>query len=246
MEAATTEAYVMLTLGLAVIALRIVLRVRTAGTARLCADDYLMVAAAILYIVETYLAWSIDAVWKGKANDGLTTEQREAITEGSDEFILRTGGAKTQIAVQTTFVALLWTLKSAVCCFYWRLMSGIKGYKLRILLAIVFVTASWLAVQLTLFCACTPIHKYWQIYPDPGNQCQAAISRPFLLVCLLLDITTDSFLLVVPLPMLWRSQGLSLAQKLGLTAIFSAGFMVIICAIARNTILLVVSPHFRT
>lgn len=37
-------------------------------------------------------------------------------------IVHRVGGSKTQIAVQTSFVALLWTLKLAVCCFYWRLM----------------------------------------------------------------------------------------------------------------------------
>lgn len=47
METATTEAYVMLGLGLAVIAVRIALRIRTTGAERLCPDDYLMVGAAV-------------------------------------------------------------------------------------------------------------------------------------------------------------------------------------------------------
>ncbi|KAJ1329899.1 hypothetical protein MN608_06635 [Microdochium nivale] len=239
MQGATTEAYVMLGMGLIVIALRLALRVRTAGVDRLCADDYLMVVAAILYIAETYIAWTVDAVWQGKANNGLSDSQREQIASGSDEHLLRVGGSKTQIAVQCSFVALLWTLKCAVCCFYWRLMGGIKGCRLRVLLACLFVMASWLAVQLTLLCSCVPFYKYWQIQPDPGNRCHAAVSRPFLIICLLMDIATDAYLLALPLPMLWQTKGLSKAQKLGLTVIFSAGFSVIICAVARNTILLV-------
>ena len=47
MQGTTTEAYVMLGMGLIVIALRLALRVRTAGVDRLCADDYLMVVAAV-------------------------------------------------------------------------------------------------------------------------------------------------------------------------------------------------------
>ncbi|KXJ93553.1 hypothetical protein Micbo1qcDRAFT_183229 [Microdochium bolleyi] len=239
MEGVTTEAYVMLGMGLAVIAVRVALRIRTTAVSRLSTDDYLMIVAAILYIAETYIAWSVEGVWAGKANNGLTTDQREEIVEGSEEYLLRVGGSKTQVAVQCFFVALLWTLKCAVCSFYWRLMGDIKGYRLRVLLACLSVAASWLAVQLTLFCSCVPFHRDWQIQPDPGNRCYAAVSRPFLVMCLLMDIATDAYLLAIPLPMLWQTKGLTKAQKIGLTVVFCAGFTVIICAVARNTILLV-------
>lgn len=46
-------------------------------------------AAKIAYSVETYLAYSVGAFWKGLANNGMTDEQRRLLDPNSEEYRLR-------------------------------------------------------------------------------------------------------------------------------------------------------------
>jgi hypothetical protein len=45
----------------------------------------------VAYIIETYLAFSVGAFWKGLANNGMTPEQRKNLDPSSEEYRLRYG-----------------------------------------------------------------------------------------------------------------------------------------------------------
>lgn len=45
-----------------------------------------------------------------------------------------------------------------------------KGYKQRINAGFGLLAVTWVGVVLTLVLSCRPIHKYWQIHPDPGSK----------------------------------------------------------------------------
>ncbi|KAH8664628.1 hypothetical protein BX600DRAFT_512636 [Xylariales sp. PMI_506] len=232
MESQFSEEFVLLGLGHFVILARFSARIGAAGVQKLALDDYLMGLAACIYVMETLLAWSVVAIWHGLANNGLTDMQRAAIAVGSEEFLLRVGGSKTQIAGQNSYTALLWTMKCSVCCFYSRLLENLQGYKSAICFGFVIIITTWLTVHLTLLAGCYPFSKYWQINPDPGVSCQAAISHVFILTSVILDIATDAYLLSIPLPMLWRAN-MTTAKKFGLTAIFSGAIFVMAAALVR-------------
>lgn len=102
------------------------------------------------------------------------------------------------------------------------------------------------------------MHKYWQIYPNPGSKstpfdlyrvpltcqsdvCQAAISRPIVWVTFASNIVTDLYLIFIPIPMLWGSQ-LKLLKKIAATIVLSAGVFVLVCATLKSVFVLVVSP----
>lgn len=48
--------------------------------------------------------------------------------------------------------------------------------QLRVRLAYVFIGVTYIAVICSILFGCHPMHKNWQIYPDPGSM--AAVSLP--------------------------------------------------------------------
>lgn len=134
----TTEAFTLLGVGIAVIALRIVARATAVGFKHFQFDDYLMCIAAVricrvsgclpllilsqvIYSLETATAYIVGAWWLGLANNGMTDEQRRTLNPESQEYSLRVGGSKTQLVGWSLYTLLLWTLKLCMCHFYSRL-----------------------------------------------------------------------------------------------------------------------------
>jgi hypothetical protein len=254
MDAFTTEAFTLLGVGLFVITLRTIARLTSVGLGGLKADDYLMILAAVrpvliryprltnilqgVYSVETYLAYSVGAFWHGLANNGMTDEQRRLLSPSSEEYRLRVNGSKTQVAGWSTYTFLLWIVKASMCTFYLRLTDGLN-FRTRIHIGFAMILATWLAVLLSILFSCFPLSKNWQIYPDPGNFCQPAISRVDIFVTVVLNVVTDIYLLTIPIPMLWQSR-LPPFKKAGLIVLFSGGIFVTMAGILRCVLIITV------
>ncbi|GJD04707.1 kinesin-like protein [Colletotrichum higginsianum] len=149
----------------------------------------------------------------------------------------RVVGSIIQICGWSSYSVLLWALKASLLVFYLRLTAGLgRGYQLRIYFGFGFLVVSWIAVVMNLFLACRPFHKNWQIYPNPGT-----ISNQIVWVYLSFNVSTDLYLLSIPLPMLWQAK-LRPAKKYGLLLLFSGGIFVVVCATLR-CILIVTDPQ---
>ncbi|KJZ74262.1 hypothetical protein HIM_06268 [Hirsutella minnesotensis 3608] len=229
-----TEAWTLLAIGLLVTMLRTYARARTVGFKGLQADDYLVWLAAILYIVETTLAFCVGYVAHGLANNGMTDQERMDLSPDSEEFrTSRVIGSKIQLAGWSTYSVLLWALKASLLIFYIRLTSGLhRHYLVRIRIGFLFLVTSWIVVVANLFFACRPFHGYWQILPNPGNVCQPAVSNQIIWMFLAFNVSTDLYLISIPLPMLWQST-LKPMKKIGLMMLFSGGLFVVVCATLR-------------
>ncbi|CAK7225147.1 hypothetical protein SCUCBS95973_005762 [Sporothrix curviconia] len=232
----TTEAFTLLAIGLCFIFLRIYARLSKIGMSGFKADDYLMMVAAVVYAAETTLAYTVGAYWQGLANNGMTDAERAALSPTSAEYRLRVNGSKTQVAGWSTYTLLLWLLKASMCTFYLRLTDGLN-YHLRIYIGFGVVFTTWVAVLLSILLGCRPLSKNWQIYPDPGNFCQPAISRIDIFVTVVLNVLTDIYLLSIPLPMLWKAN-LPATRKIGLMVLFSGGIFVTMAGILRCVLIL--------
>jgi hypothetical protein len=106
------------------------------------------------------------------------------------------------------------------------------------------IAVTFLVVILTIYASCRPFHHYWQINPDPGNVCQAAVSKPILWVSFVSNVSTDVMILLLPIPMLWKSS-LRVLKKIAATLVLSAGVLIIVCAILKSVHVIIVSssPH---
>ncbi|KAF4808390.1 hypothetical protein CGCSCA5_v012447 [Colletotrichum siamense] len=233
-----TEAFALLGVGLGVIALRTYARISAVGVRHLQADDYLMLLVACTYSAETALAYSVGAYWQGLANNGMTDEQRRNLDPNSEEYRIRVNGSKTQIAGWITYSCLvLWPAKAAMCTFFLRLTEGLHNFQKRIYGGFALIVITWLTVFFSIIFSCFPTHKNWQIYPDPGNTCQPAISKVNILVTVVLNVLTDLYLMSIPIPMLWFSK-LPLRKKLGLIVLFSGGIFVTMAGILRCVLII--------
>ncbi|KAK3385717.1 hypothetical protein B0H63DRAFT_494579 [Podospora didyma] len=236
------EAWTLLSIGLAMTILRTYARIRAVGAKGLQADDYLVWVGATFYAIETCLAYSVGQVAHGFANNGMTDEQRAALSPDDPEYSFRVTGSKIQLAGWSSYSVLLWSLKASLLVFYLRLTAGlVRGYRIRIYIGFGFVVASFLIVVMNLFLACRPFHKNWQINPDPGNVCQPAISNQIIWVYLTFNVATDLYLISIPVPMLWNTT-LKPLKKMGLILLFSGGLFVVICATLR-VVLIVTDPE---
>ncbi|KAL8919051.1 MAG: hypothetical protein Q9208_007017 [Pyrenodesmia sp. 3 TL-2023] len=209
----------------------------TVGFKKLAPDDYLMVIAGALYAAETTVAYYVGASWKGLANSGMTPEQRAALDPQDEEYQLRVGGSKNQLTGWLVYTVLLWTLKACMLIFYSRLTDGVNNMRIRIRIGAVLLAVTFLATFLTILLGCLPVSKHWQIYPDPGNFCQPAISKLQVAVLITLNISTDFYLMSVPLPMIWKSR-LATKRKWVLSIMFSGGIAVMVAGILRCVLIL--------
>lgn len=105
------------------------------------------------------------------------------------------------------------------------------------------VLAGYMASLFAIFLGCRPFYKYWQIFPDPGNACEPALSRPIVWSIFAAQATSDVYLIAFPLPILWRSR-LRLVEKIASTIVLCAGVFVLACATIKTAAILSVSFKF--
>ncbi|KAJ5733640.1 hypothetical protein N7493_002426 [Penicillium malachiteum] len=236
------QLWTMYSIAVAFTLLRTYARISSVGLRNLRLDDCLM------WIAITALAYSVGNAAGGMANNSMTDAERAALSSSSTEFHKRVLGSKIQIAGWSTYVALINFLKLSMLAFYLRLMvttirfhdhEGLgRRYQIPIYIGFGLVIVGFVASLITILAACRPFERNWQIYPDPGNVCQPAISKPVIGITFAANLLTDPYLIFIPIPMLWKSS-LKLIKKIATTIVLSAGIFVLVCATIKSVFLLV-------
>ncbi|GAB1198391.1 hypothetical protein APSETT444_007710 [Aspergillus pseudonomiae] len=72
--------------------------------------------------------------------------------------------------------------------------------------------------------------------------CQAAISKPIVWVSFAANVSTDLYLITIPIPVLWSTK-LRLVKKIASTVVLSAGVFVLVCATLKSIFVLVDPLH---
>ncbi|CAG8148856.1 unnamed protein product [Penicillium salamii] len=232
-----TEAFTLLALSIVIIGLRTTARWIMVGPKNFQADDYLMLVACVVYGLETGAAYMVGAWFMGLANNAMTDEQRVNLSPDSEEYHLRVGGSKVQVAGWSLYTLLLWLLKTCMAFFYSRLTAGLINMRARIHIAFGFIAATYIATICSILFGCHPMHKNWQINPDPGNYCQPAVSKIDIYVTVVLNVITDIYLISIPAPMLFKAR-LKWREKLELVILFSGGLFVMMAGILRCVLIL--------
>lgn len=75
----------------------------------------------MVYGLETGAAYMVGAWFMGLANNSMTDRQRSSLSPDSEEYRLRVGGSKVQVAGWSLYTLLLWLLKTCMSIFYSRL-----------------------------------------------------------------------------------------------------------------------------
>ncbi|PGH08076.1 hypothetical protein AJ79_06076 [Helicocarpus griseus UAMH5409] len=231
------EAWTLLAVSIVMIGIRLYARLSMLGIRKMAVDDGLMVFAGILYTAETVAAYFVGAYWHGLANNSMTDEQRASLDPKSEEYRLRVNGSITQLLGWLVYTVLLWTLKFCWIFYYSRLTTGVENMPVRIKLGYVILVTTFFGTFFAILFGCYPVEKHWQIYPAPGNHCQPANSIVQVATLISLNISTDLYLMSIPLPMIWKSR-LPWKRKMFLLGMFGGGFLVMVFGILRCTTIL--------
>ncbi|KAK9771944.1 hypothetical protein SCAR479_11425 [Seiridium cardinale] len=222
------ELWMLYAVGILVTVLRTYAQWKTVGFRNLHVDDYLVWVAA------SALAYSIGASAHGLANNGLTDEQRIALSINDPEYDMRVLGSKIQVAGWACYSVLIGLLKLSMLTFYIRLTDGLsRRYRMPIWIGFGLVGVTIVTSVLVIMLSCLPFEKYWQIYPDPGNACEAAVSKPIIWTTFSSNVVTDLYLIAIPLPLLWESK-LRLPNKIVASIVLGAGIFVLVCATLKT------------
>ncbi|PVH98960.1 hypothetical protein DM02DRAFT_680576 [Periconia macrospinosa] len=224
LESALIETWTLYGIGTLAFMLRIFSRSRL-GVSGYCVDDYTIFFAWGCYTVMTVAAHMVGGTGD---TSHLTMEQRLAFTP--EQAAARQSGTKWFMVGWYTYIGLIWTLKLNMLFLYKRVVSVVWVKKF-LLPAMIFVGITGLSIWILFASACRPLHKLWQILPDPGKYCMPQ-SPAFLITVLVLNLTTDVVIILIPIPIIWPLK-ISLARKLGLLLMFCAGIFVMIAAILR-------------
>ncbi|QGA20810.1 hypothetical protein EYB26_008518 [Talaromyces marneffei] len=236
------EAFVLLACAVFLIFLRTYVRLDLVGLKNLKLDDYLMLLTGALFISETTLAYLVVANYDGLTNSYLTSEERAVLDPNSTEYYKRVSGSKIQVLGWSLYVMTLWLGKSRLAIFSSRLTTGLMQFDTRVRVAYIFLGVVYLATALSILLSCQPMHKFWQINPDPGIYiCQPTVSKVYILVGVVLNVFTDAFLLCIPLPLLWKVE-IGLKRKISLMILFSGGIFIIAASIIRAAMVLSSGP----
>ncbi|KAK7991444.1 hypothetical protein PG988_000238 [Apiospora saccharicola] len=233
------EAWILLSLGLWVISLRIWVRWEMVGIRNFAADDYLVCVSGLVFAAETVAAYLVGAVFDGLTNSYMTDDQRARLDPNSTEFYKRVWGSKIQVIGWSFYAFILWSLKLCIALSYKRLFERTTIKKSRILINISYymLGATYLMVALSILLSCQPFHHFWQISPNPGNVCQPTISSIYVLVTVILNVLSDAYLISIPLPLLWQVN-IDLRRRLPLMALFSGGLFIAIASSIRAHVIL--------
>jgi len=161
----------LLTPGAAVLLTRLAVRARTVGIRQFCGDDYISLVVLLCYIGD---AVTVDLTYRFGTNVDFTQAQLASMTESERQQVIT--GSKLEMLAWYSYTALIWALKFCMLFFFGRLTAGLSMQTyVRYLTGAMFV--SYAAVFLTITCGCLPMHKNWQIMPDPGLHCTVSITR---------------------------------------------------------------------
>ncbi|KAI1773934.1 hypothetical protein F4818DRAFT_442689 [Hypoxylon cercidicola] len=186
----------------------------------------------LVYTAESVMAHITVAYWLGLANNNMTDAERAVLDPESDEWRLRVNGSKTHVVGLLLYTTLLWLLKACWLVYYARLTDGVANMHRWIRWGIVVLAATYISCLLVAFLKCIPFNQQWQIYPDPGNHCMPAISSLQTIYVMIMNTSTDFYLMAIPLPVVWKSH-LPWRKKLVLLVMFSGGLLEMAFGILR-------------
>ncbi|RGP71165.1 integral membrane pth11 [Fusarium sporotrichioides] len=219
-----TEAWIEYGLGTLVLLLRYFARWKTVGFKGYQGDDYFALVSLIFWTAELVM---LELIGQSGTNIDVTDEMGANMTAA--EIAKREFGSKCLLAGWNFYVTLIFCLKGVMLCLYSRMTLGLWQRKFVIWTQVGTVIA-YLSVIAAIWGHCTPVHKNWQVYPNPGDSCTLAVANYLTLV--VFNVVTDVFIVSIPVPLLWAVK-LSIKRKMLIGVLLCSGIFIIVATILR-------------
>ena len=117
------------------------------------------------------------------------------------------------------YTTSLAAVKISVLLFYGRVFRTGIVLKLALWMTAFLVVAWWMAIDVLNVIQCQPISAFW--YRDSAGTCVAL--RTVLLSTAAPNVVTDTLLLILPLPILWKLP-IGASRRLVLSVVFMLGY----------------------
>ncbi|KFZ16484.1 hypothetical protein V501_02224 [Pseudogymnoascus sp. VKM F-4519 (FW-2642)] len=221
-----TQSWIMYSVGMALIVLRMGAQIKRHGLKGLKPDDYLMCLTAGFY---TALIVTLIGSVSGVGGNGFTADVVATWTDAEKKEHI-----KNAILVQVCeqfMLATVYSVKVCMLLIYGRLTMGLKE-RFAVKLLAGYVALGFIGTELSMFLLCRPYNQYWAIPPNDIDQC--AFYRKYSLPQAVFNISSDSLMLAIPLPLVIRSH-LPTKQKIAMVLLFSMGLFVIIAGIMSKS-----------
>ncbi|TLS23364.1 uncharacterized protein PpBr36_06196 [Pyricularia pennisetigena] len=215
------QGWTMYAVGLMFVGLRMYASITKLGWRHLRLDDILMLPALVLY---TGLIVGLNITCSGGGSIPYPPDAAGPLTE--EDIQERIRGSKIALVNEQCLLNLLYVLKCCMLVLYTRLTLGTNAQRLVRLLA-VYVALCWTTTQVMFFSHCRPFSDLYA-FPPPSRDCTTYES--YELVEGVLNVTSDLFMLCIPLPLVVRVR-MPRRQKAMLVAVFSTGVFVIVAAV---------------
>ncbi|MCJ1474658.1 hypothetical protein MMC13_003318 [Lambiella insularis] len=137
---------------------------------------------------------------------------------------------KSFYVYETIYTVAITLTKYSILLFYSRIFKD-RLFKIALWVTTGFVTAWFIAIEISVLVECQPIHALWDF--SPGH----CISlQPFFLGSGIPNIIFNSVILILPLPTIWTLQ-IERTHKIALSSVFMLGSFIVVVSIIRVVIL---------
>jgi hypothetical protein len=212
------------------VALRTAIRLRSPTTRRTVPleDCWIFLALAALLglcILETIQLPSLYYI-TGVLSGVIPITTAEIIISHTELYL------RYQFPIVILFWTVLWSVKAAFLALYWRLFRDLTWYRRAWFVLAVFTLLAYGGCVTTLALSCGPdVRKFFAFNKCSGPQ-SVWSSNFSVYFSTAVDVFTDLCIMAMPLRLIYNIK-VSLKQKIGLVAVFSLGFVMIVFAIIR-------------
>lgn len=221
------EAVVFWSIGVVIFIGRIVARsISNGGIRNLQVDDYLMIFTFLVYTTLLILI-RVSAEY---ATNLYPESENDRILSNPEDVASRIYGSKIVIGLEQMMLVSTWGVKTCLVSIYWKLTQRLRWHLFVQILA-GYVALGFVVIEITYFAVyCRPFSQYWAV-PVENQQC--ASYQHYSITQAVFNISSDAFMLIIPIPLLKGAQ-MPIRKKLLLMAVLGLGVFVIIAAILNK------------
>ncbi|ATZ58667.1 hypothetical protein BCIN_16g03820 [Botrytis cinerea B05.10] len=185
---------------------------------RIYPDDWLMVVA--FFLMGGFASTFPVLLHTGSGKHAHSDTETVAETEFDSKYI---------IFGRIAYLSYIWSLKVCILLYYYRLTSR-QPEQRYVIFTFWLIAATWTTTFLNWMLQCHPFNLNWKL-TSPPQKC--AEGRVGLLFMSLSIIVTNVILIIIPLPMIWRTQMVT-STKLKVSAVFLVGIFLVVISIIRT------------
>ncbi|KAK2761313.1 hypothetical protein FQN54_001835 [Arachnomyces sp. PD_36] len=196
------------------------------GIKRLLPDDYIMTLTFLVYVAMLVLI----QISSRHATNLMDPADYEKVLADPEEVKSRIYGSKIVIGLEQCMLFSTWGVKTCLLLLYHKMTLGVRQ-NLFVKILAGYALLGFVVIMVTYYGVyCRPFSQYWAM---PVENMQCATYQHYSITQAVFNISSDAFMLMVPIPLIIRAQ-IRLRKKLLLCAVFSLGIFVIVAAILNK------------